>query len=90
MRTVTGEEETEVTATLSVTAGDFKSSSFCCVPGVDRYESNGSVYFNTSKFDGSPQHSYAKLVPEAVGDQKALQEGEGSFLYISTTCFTSF
>ncbi|TMS12941.1 Cysteine--tRNA ligase, cytoplasmic [Larimichthys crocea] len=41
------------------------------------YESNGSVYFDTSKFDTSPQHSYAKLVPEAVGDQKALQEGEG-------------
>uniref|UniRef100_A0A4W6CAT4 Cysteine--tRNA ligase, cytoplasmic n=1 Tax=Lates calcarifer TaxID=8187 RepID=A0A4W6CAT4_LATCA len=41
------------------------------------YESNGSVYFNTSKFDACPQHSYAKLVPEAVGDQKALQEGEG-------------
>ncbi|XP_061622197.1 cysteine--tRNA ligase, cytoplasmic isoform X2 [Phyllopteryx taeniolatus] len=41
------------------------------------YESNGSVYFNTAKFDASPQHSYAKLVPEAVGDQKALQEGEG-------------
>ncbi|XP_075907014.1 cysteine--tRNA ligase, cytoplasmic isoform X1 [Nelusetta ayraudi] len=41
------------------------------------YESNGSVYFATAKFDGSPQHSYAKLVPEAVGDQKALQEGEG-------------
>lgn len=45
-----------------------------------RYESNGSVYFDTSKFDTSPQHSYAKLVPEAVGDQKALQEGEGTFL----------
>ncbi|KAG8001112.1 Cysteine--tRNA ligase, partial [Nibea albiflora] len=41
------------------------------------YESNGSVYFDTSKFDSNPQHSYAKLVPEAVGDQKALQEGEG-------------
>ncbi|XP_040890524.1 cysteine--tRNA ligase, cytoplasmic isoform X1 [Toxotes jaculatrix] len=41
------------------------------------YESNGSVYFDTSKFDACPQHSYAKLVPEAVGDQKALQEGEG-------------
>ncbi|KAM8895104.1 cysteine--tRNA ligase, cytoplasmic isoform 2-T2 [Spinachia spinachia] len=41
------------------------------------YESNGSVYFDTLKFDGSPQHSYAKLVPEAVGDQTALQEGEG-------------
>ncbi|XP_028298745.1 cysteine--tRNA ligase, cytoplasmic isoform X2 [Gouania willdenowi] len=41
------------------------------------YESNGSVYFDTSKFDANPHHSYAKLVPEAVGDQKALQEGEG-------------
>ncbi|XP_028999834.1 cysteine--tRNA ligase, cytoplasmic isoform X2 [Betta splendens] len=41
------------------------------------YESNGSVYFDTSKFDASSNHSYAKLVPEAVGDQKALQEGEG-------------
>ncbi|XP_008308918.1 cysteine--tRNA ligase, cytoplasmic [Cynoglossus semilaevis] len=41
------------------------------------YESNGSVYFDTSKFDTSSKHSYAKLVPEAVGDQKALQEGEG-------------
>ncbi|XP_076856467.1 cysteine--tRNA ligase, cytoplasmic isoform X1 [Brachyhypopomus gauderio] len=41
------------------------------------YESNGSVYFDTAKFDSSSAHSYAKLVPEAVGDQKALQEGEG-------------
>ncbi|KAG5849213.1 hypothetical protein ANANG_G00107580 [Anguilla anguilla] len=41
------------------------------------YVSNGSVYFDTAKFDGSDKHSYAKLVPEAVGDQKALQEGEG-------------
>uniref|UniRef100_A0A8C2ZA67 Cysteine--tRNA ligase, cytoplasmic n=1 Tax=Cyclopterus lumpus TaxID=8103 RepID=A0A8C2ZA67_CYCLU len=41
------------------------------------YESSGSVYFDTVKFDSGPQHSYGKLVPEAVGDQKALQEGEG-------------
>ncbi|XP_018410941.1 PREDICTED: cysteine--tRNA ligase, cytoplasmic [Nanorana parkeri] len=41
------------------------------------YESNGSVYFNTAKFHTSDKHYYAKLVPEAVGDQKALQEGEG-------------
>uniref|UniRef100_UPI00358F0329 cysteine--tRNA ligase, cytoplasmic n=1 Tax=Myxine glutinosa TaxID=7769 RepID=UPI00358F0329 len=41
------------------------------------YESNGSVYFNTVAFDGSTKHTYAKLVPEAVGDQNALQEGEG-------------
>ncbi|KAG7283721.1 hypothetical protein CRUP_034345, partial [Coryphaenoides rupestris] len=41
------------------------------------YESNGSVYFDTGKFDASQQHAYGKLVPEAVGDQTALQEGEG-------------
>ncbi|XP_072278290.1 cysteine--tRNA ligase, cytoplasmic isoform X2 [Pyxicephalus adspersus] len=41
------------------------------------YVSNGSVYFNTAKFHASDKHYYAKLVPEAVGDQKALQEGEG-------------
>ncbi|XP_006893438.1 PREDICTED: cysteine--tRNA ligase, cytoplasmic [Elephantulus edwardii] len=41
------------------------------------YVSNGSVYFDTVKFASSEKHSYAKLVPEAVGDQKALQEGEG-------------
>uniref|UniRef100_A0A8D2JI05 Cysteine--tRNA ligase, cytoplasmic n=1 Tax=Varanus komodoensis TaxID=61221 RepID=A0A8D2JI05_VARKO len=41
------------------------------------YVSNGSVYFDTIKFDAAEKHSYAKLVPEAVGDQKALQEGEG-------------
>ncbi|XP_022083673.1 cysteine--tRNA ligase, cytoplasmic-like [Acanthaster planci] len=41
------------------------------------YESNGSVYFTTSKFDNDPNHHYAKLVPEAYGDQEALKEGEG-------------
>lgn len=41
------------------------------------YESKGSVYFSVSDFDGADQHFYAKLLPEAVGDQKALQEGEG-------------
>ncbi|XP_045039276.2 cysteine--tRNA ligase, cytoplasmic isoform X2 [Desmodus rotundus] len=41
------------------------------------YVSNGSVYFDTVKFASSEGHSYGKLVPEAVGDQKALQEGEG-------------
>lgn len=51
-----------------------------CFSGVCRYESNGSVYFDTLKFNSSPQHSYAKLVPEAVGDQKALQEGEGTLI----------
>uniref|UniRef100_A0A8K9XC01 cysteine--tRNA ligase n=1 Tax=Oncorhynchus mykiss TaxID=8022 RepID=A0A8K9XC01_ONCMY len=41
------------------------------------YESNGSVYFDTAKFATSQKHLYGKLVPEAVGDMKALQEGEG-------------
>jgi len=41
------------------------------------YESNGSVYFNVGGFDNCCNHHYAKLVPEAFGDQSALQEGEG-------------
>ncbi|KAL1007638.1 hypothetical protein UPYG_G00089360 [Umbra pygmaea] len=41
------------------------------------YVSNSSVYFDTAKFDTSQNHAYGKLVPEAVGDMKALQEGEG-------------
>ena len=44
---------------------------------VFRYASNGSVYFDTAKFDQSPNHFYAKLVPEAFGDTCALEEGEG-------------
>ena len=30
-----------------------------------------------AKFNASPSHTYAKLVPEAVGDLQALAEGEG-------------
>nr|CAG4643781.1 EOG090X02DZ [Lepidurus arcticus] len=41
------------------------------------YEANGSVYFDVARFDTHPNHHYAKLVPEAYGDSKALQEGEG-------------
>ncbi len=41
------------------------------------YASNGSVYFDTVKFDKSPNHYYAKLIPEAFGDSQALAEGEG-------------
>ncbi|CAG9791900.1 unnamed protein product [Diatraea saccharalis] len=41
------------------------------------YESNGSVYFNVSEFDSRDNHHYARLVPEAYGDTKSLQEGEG-------------
>lgn len=41
------------------------------------YESNGSVYFDVCEFDHREGHYYAKLVPEAYGDVKSLQEGEG-------------
>ena len=41
------------------------------------YESNGSVYFDVASFDAKDNHHYAKLVPEAFGDQGALAEGEG-------------
>ena len=40
------------------------------------YESNGSVYFDVDKFTSSGHH-YAKLVPEALGDETKLKEGEG-------------
>lgn len=55
-----------------------------------RYVSNGSVYFNTVKFSSSSKHNYAKLVPEAVGDMKALAEGEGKMLLIVSLCFNFF
>lgn len=41
------------------------------------YRSNGSVYFDTLKFDSDPKHSYAKLVREAFGQKKSLDDGEG-------------
>ncbi|XP_065085551.1 cysteine--tRNA ligase, cytoplasmic [Ochlerotatus camptorhynchus] len=41
------------------------------------YEANGSVYFDVGGFDKREKHYYAKLVPEAYGDAKSLQEGEG-------------
>ena len=47
---------------------------------VGRYAANGSVYFNTVAFSNKDDHFYAKLVPESVGDDKALAEGEGSNL----------
>lgn len=47
------------------------------------YESNGSVYFDVAAFDSKPIHHYAKLVPEAYGDSKSLQDGEGSHDIIS-------
>jgi len=44
------------------------------------YESNGSVYFDVNRFDTQEGHHYAKLVPEAFGDAKSLQDGEGEQL----------
>ncbi|XP_030387244.1 cysteine--tRNA ligase, cytoplasmic [Scaptodrosophila lebanonensis] len=41
------------------------------------YAANNSVYFDVSGFDKREKHHYAKLVPEAYGDTKSLQEGEG-------------
>uniref|UniRef100_A0A914WDT4 Cysteine--tRNA ligase, cytoplasmic n=1 Tax=Plectus sambesii TaxID=2011161 RepID=A0A914WDT4_9BILA len=42
---------------------------------------DGSVYFDTVAFDSKPNHTYAKLVPEAFGDASQLQsimrESEG-------------
>lgn len=54
-------------------------SSLCQLYTVFRYESNGSVYFDVVKFSSSSDHTYAKLVPEAVGDLSALAEGEGEW-----------
>uniref|UniRef100_A0A183BVA7 Cysteine--tRNA ligase, cytoplasmic n=1 Tax=Globodera pallida TaxID=36090 RepID=A0A183BVA7_GLOPA len=45
------------------------------------YVADGSVYFNTAEFASKPNHSYAKLLPEAYADdenaEKHLREGEG-------------
>ena len=43
---------------------------------------DGSVYFDTKAFEQNPKHFYAKLVPEAYGDDselllKNMREGEG-------------
>lgn len=39
---------------------------------------DGSVYFNTSKFDNSENHQYAKCQPWSKGDMALLEDGEGS------------
>ena len=42
------------------------------------YVSNdGSVYFNTSKFDNDSSHSYAKCQPWSKGDMSLIEDGEG-------------
>lgn len=46
------------------------------------YESNGSVYFDSKKFQSC--HKYAMLLPEAIGNQDALNEGEGDLFLASS------
>lgn len=40
--------------------------------------SDGSVYFDTVKFDNDPNHVYAKLQPWNKGDLSLINDGEGS------------
>lgn len=42
------------------------------------YASDGSVYFDTVAFGQHPDHIYAKLQPNSVGDKELLAEGEGA------------
>ena len=41
------------------------------------YELDGSVYFDTVKFNRAEGHDYAKLCPWSAGNVKLVQEGEG-------------
>lgn len=45
---------------------------------------DGSVYFNTSKFDNSSNHEYAKCQPWSKGDMELLNDGEGSLTTMET------
>eukprot|EP00002_Diphylleia_rotans_P028641 TRINITY_DN5786_c0_g1_i3.p1 TRINITY_DN5786_c0_g1~~TRINITY_DN5786_c0_g1_i3.p1 ORF type:complete len:492 (+),score=64.86 TRINITY_DN5786_c0_g1_i3:50-1525(+) len=42
------------------------------------YESEGSVYFDTTKFNDTDIHFYGKLEPNSVGNEMLLNEGEGA------------
>ena len=41
------------------------------------YVSNGSVYFDVTKYNADPCHTYAKLEPSSVDNKELLAEGEG-------------
>jgi cysteinyl-tRNA synthetase len=41
------------------------------------YESNGSVYFDVTKFKNEPNHTYAKLEPTSATNKELRDEGEG-------------
>ncbi len=36
------------------------------------YESNGSVYFDVTKFNDGEKHKYAKLEPTSVSDKEKM------------------
>ncbi|CEP13696.1 hypothetical protein [Parasitella parasitica] len=42
------------------------------------YVADGSVYFDTSRYDGHAGHHYAKLEPWSKGDTALIEDGEGS------------
>ncbi|KAI7867657.1 cysteinyl-tRNA synthetase [Spinellus fusiger] len=42
------------------------------------YAVDGSVYFDTTRYDGHKGHHYAKLEPWSKGDQALIEDGEGS------------
>lgn len=42
------------------------------------YVANESVYFDTQQFQRSAKHTYPRLLPEAKGDIRSIEEGEGA------------
>ncbi|KAH7889094.1 tRNA synthetases class I (C) catalytic domain-containing protein [Phlebopus sp. FC_14] len=53
------------------------------------YEHEGSVYFDTTAFDSSENHDYAKLEPWSKGNRELLAEGEGALSLNSGKRFAS-
>lgn len=45
---------------------------------INRYESGGSVYFDTMRFNASKEHFYAKLEPWSAMNLDLIAEGEGA------------
>eukprot|EP00667_Euglena_gracilis_P003432 EG_transcript_3436 len=48
------------------------------------YESQGSVYFDTTAFMAQPDNVYGKLCPQMVGNDELLREGEGALTDFAT------
>ena len=49
------------------------------------YKANGSVYFNVTKYNKDPNHTYAKLDPNAVEKEGMMEEGEGVLANVAET-----